>query len=481
MNFIVVGNILGKLLMVLSTLMIFPLLSAYYYHEKVAAVAFIGSILVTFVVGFFLHTLCPFTNSINHKESYLISTLGWITVSGFSALPFLFSKTIPGFLNAYFECMSGYTATGATILSDIESNPLSILLWRNEIQWIGGMGIILLVVALLPLLGVSGMKLMRSEFPGIELEKIKPRVFETAKTIWLIYIFITLGEIISLTLFGMPLFDAIINTFGTVPTGGFNHKNLSIAYYDNVVFEIIIMFFMFISAVNFSLHYRFFHGNRKIYFKNQEFVFFASVVLIAILLVTLQLRFSIYDSLLRALRYASFQVISIVTTTGFVTTDFGQWPSFSQIMLVLLMFLGGCIGSTAGAIKSVRMLLMLKQLKVSFEKLLHPHAVVQVRLGGKAISDDIMKSIEAFFMLYIFVFVIGVFIITATGLDITSAIGAVAATLGGVGPGLGLVGPAQNYAVISSIGKVTLIICMLLGRLEIYTVLVLLVPEIWRK
>jgi trk system potassium uptake protein TrkH len=220
---------------------------------------------------------------------------------------------------------------------------------------------------------------------------------------------------------------------------------------------------------------------KKTYFKNEEFVFFSSIVLISILLVTLQLRFSIYDTLLSALRYASFQVISIVTTTGFVSTDYGLWPHFSQLILVLLMFLGGCVGSTAGAIKSVRLLLLLKQLKQSFDKLLHPNAVIPVRLGGKIISDDIMQSIRSFFLLYIFIFVIGVIIITATGLDIPSAIGAVAATLGGVGPGLGLVGPAQNYTIISPLGKVTLIICMLLGRLEIYTVLVLLVPAFWKK
>jgi len=481
MKFKVIGNMLGKLLMYLSALMVLPLLSAYYYSENLALRAFIWSIAITFLVGFLLHKICPFKNSIGNKESYLIATLGWVFVSGFSTLPFLFTKTIPNFLNAYFECMSGYTATGATILTDIESNPLSILLWRNEMQWIGGMGIILLVVALLPLLGVSGMRLVRSEFPGFELDKIKPRIVETAKTIWLIYIFITIGEIVCLYGFGMPLLDAVINTFGTVPTGGFNHRNISIAYYDNVIFEIVIMIFMFISAVNFSLHYKFFHGNKKIYVKNQEFVFFTSIVLVSILLVTLQLRFSLYDSVLNALRYASFQVISIVTTTGFVNTDYGQWPHFSQLVLVLLMFLGGCVGSTAGAIKSVRMLLLFKQLKQSFDKLLHPNAVVPIRLGGKVVSDDIMQSIRSFFLIYIFVFVIGVIIITATGLDITSAIGAVAATLGGVGPGLGLVGPAQNYAAISAIGKVTLIICMLLGRLEIYTVLVLLVPEFWKK
>jgi len=271
MNLKVVGNMLGKLLMYLSALMIFPLLSAHYYDEKIAISAFIWSIIITFLVGFSLHKLCPFKNSIGNKESYLIATLGWVFVSGFSTLPFLLSKTIPNFLDAYFECMSGYTATGATILTDIESHPLSVLLWRNETQWIGGMGIILLVVALLPLLGVSGMRLVKSEFPGFELEKIKPRIVETAKTIWLIYIFITLGEILCLYLFGMPLFDAITNTSGTVPTGGFNAKNTSIGYYNNLVFEVIIMGFMFISAVNFSLHYRFFHGNKKIYLKDQEF------------------------------------------------------------------------------------------------------------------------------------------------------------------------------------------------------------------
>jgi len=481
MNFKIIGNMLGKLLMYLSALMIFPLLCALYYNEKSSSSAFIWSIIITFLAGFILNKICPFKNSIENRESYLITTLAWIFVAGFSTIPFLLTKTIPNFLNAYFECMSGYTATGATIITDIESNPLSILLWRNEIQWIGGMGIILLVVALLPLLGVSGMRLAKSEFPGYELDKIKPRMVETAKTIWIIYVFITLGEIVCLYVFGMPLFDAIINTFGTVPTGGFNHKNVSIAYYDNVIFEVIIMIFMFISAVNFSLHYKFFHGDRKVYFKNEEFVFFISVVLISIILVTLQLRFSIYDSIAKALRYASFQVISIVTTTGFVTTDYGLWPHFSQLILVLLMFLGGCVGSTAGAIKSVRLLLLLKQLKQSFDKLLHPNAIIPIKLGGKVISDDIMQSIRSFFLLYVFVFVIGVFIITATGLDIPSAIGAVAATLGGVGPGLGLVGPAQNYAIISPLGKLTLIICMLLGRLEIYTVLVLLVPAFWKK
>jgi len=441
MKFNAIGNILGKLLMYLSTLMILPLLSAYYYSENIAFRAFIWSVVITFLVGFILHKICPFQNSIGNKESYLIATLGWVFVSGFSTLPFLFTKTIPNFLDAYFECMSGYTATGATILTNIESNPLSVLL----------------------------------------IDKIKPRIVETAKTIWLIYIFITIGEIVCLYGFGMPLFDAVINTFGTVPTGGFNHRNISIAYYDNVIFEVVIMIFMFISAVNFSLHYKFFHGNKKIYVKDQEFVFFTFIVLVSILLVTLQLRFSIYDSILNALRYASFQVVSIVTTTGFVNTDYGQWPHSSQLILVLLMFLGGCVGSTAGAIKSVRMLLLFKQLKQSFDKLLHPNAIVPIRLGGRVVSDDIMQSIRSFFLLYAFIFIIGVLIITATGLDITSAIGAVAATLGGVGPGLGLVGPAQNYAAISAIGKVTLIICMLLGRLEIYTVLVLLVPEFWKK
>lgn len=469
--------------MFLSALMILPLLCAYYYQEKSSFNAFIWSVIITFLTGFILQKICPFRNSISNKEGFFIATLGWIFTTAFSTLPFLFTRTIPNYLDAYFECMSGYTATGATILTNIEANPISILFWRNQIQWIGGMGIILLVIALLPMLGVNGMRLFRSEFPGIELDKIKPRMFETAKTIWVIYLFMTVAEITCLYLFGMPLIDAVINTFGTLATGGFNHKNTSIAYYNNVTFEVIIMFFMFLSAVNFGLHYKFFHGDRKIHLKNHEFIFFVTIVMISIILVTLQLRFSVYDSMLSALRYASFQVVSIVTTTGFVTADFDLWPSFSKLMLILLMFMGGCIGSTSGAIKSVRLLLVLKQLRQSVEKLLHPNAVLPpLQLGGgKTVSEDVMQSIKSFFFLYIFVFVIGVLIITATGFDITSAIGAVAATLGGVGPGLGLVGPTQNYAVLSSVGKMTLIICMLLGRLEIYTVLVLLTPEFWRK
>jgi len=460
--------------------MLFPLLYAIYYQETVIN-AFLLSMVITSLSGLLLWKYFSSKDPIGHKEGFAIATLGWIFAAGFGALPFLFAGTFPSFIDAYFESMSGFTTTGATVLVPIEGNPYAILFWRDFIQWLGGMGIIVLVVAILPALGAGGMQLFKSEVPGPEPDRLKPRIKETAKLLWAVYILFSVLQVACLYFTGMTLFDALTHMFGTMPTGGFTPRNLSVGAYDNPIFENIIILFMFIAGANFTLHYKALHGNLKSLFKDREFLFYGGIILFSILAIATELRFYIYNSIFTALRYASFQVVSIATTTGFVTADYDTWPAFSKSVLLILMFVGGCAGSTGGAIKNIRILLLLKQAYREFRKLIHPQAVSPIRLGDKVVSEDVMRNITGFFFLYMCIFVISSFIMTILGLDIISAMASVAATLGNVGPGLGLVGPVQTYAVIPPLGKIVLTLCMLLGRLEIYTVLILVVPEFWKK
>jgi len=476
----IVLNTLGSVLIFLGLSMVFPLIYAFYYQEKVVN-AFIFSMIITTLSGFSLQKIFPSQEPIGPKEGFAISTLGWVFAAGFGTLPFVFSRTFPSFIDAYFESMSGFTTTGATVLVPIEGNPYAILFWRDFIQWLGGMGIIVLVVAILPALGAGGMQLFKSEVPGPEPDRLKPRIKETAKLLWAVYILISALQVACLYFTGMSLFDALTHMFGTMPTGGFTPRNLSVGAYNNPTFETIIIIFMFIAGANFTLHYKALHGNVKSLIKDREFLFYTGVILFSILAITTQLRLYIYNSIFTALRYASFQVVSIATTTGFVTADYDTWPAFSKSVLLILMFVGGCAGSTGGAIKNIRVLLLLKQAYREFQKLIHPKAVTPIRLGDKTVSEEVMRNITGFFFLYIFIFIISSFIMSILGLDIVSAMASVAATLGNVGPGLGFVGPAQTYAFIPPLGKIVLILCMLLGRLEIYTVLILVIPEFWKK
>lgn len=476
----IVLNTLGSLLLFLGISMIFPLLYALYYHEK-ATSAFIISMIITVTIGILLKRLFSPLEPIGIKEGFAIACLGWIVAAAFGTLPFMFAGTFTNFIDAYFESMSGFTTTGATVMSSIEGNPYSILFWRDFIQWLGGMGIIVLVVAILPALGVGGMQLFKSEVPGPEPDRLKPKIKDTAKLLWRVYIIISALEVGCLYLSGMSLFEALTNMFGTMATGGFNPRNLSIAAYGNPFIEIIITFFMLIAGANFSLHYKVLHGDIKSLLKDKEFIFYFGIILFSIFSISTELRLYVYKSIFTALRYATFQVVSIITTTGFVTADFDTWPAFSKTILLVLMFIGGCAGSTGGAIKNIRIMLLLKQAAREFKKLIHPQAITPIRLGNKTISEEVMRNITSFFFLYIFIFVICSFIMSALGLDMVSASASVAATLGNVGPGLGIVGPSKTYTFIPPLGKIVLILCMLLGRLEIYTVLVLIVPEFWKK
>lgn len=474
-------NILGFLYFFLSLAMIFPLIVSLIYRDG-CTVAFLYSIVITAISGAILYWTFPSKKKeLSHRDGFSIVTLGWSSAALFGSLPFLLSGSISSFTNAYFETMSGFTTTGATICLSIEHLPQSILFWRAFIQWLGGMGIILFSIAILPLLGVGGMELYKAEVPGPAPDKIKPRIAETARTLWKVYLLISVLEVLLLCGGGMNLLDALCHTFTTLATGGFSTKNTSIAYYHSPYFETVFIVFMLLAGINFSLHYRLLLGNVKDFWKSSELRFFLSVFLIASLIIAINLRLNLFSSLVSSLRYASFQVASILTTTGYSSKNFGEWPVLSQYLILLLMFIGGCTGSTGGSIKCFRIMLLLKQGYRELYRMIHPHAVVPIKLGGKSVSPAIMEGVWGFFFLYFSLFAISSLVMTLLGLDLITSISSVAACIGNVGPGLAAVGPAENYCHLPMLGKWFLTFCMLLGRLEIYTVLVLFIPEFWKK
>lgn len=474
-------HILGAMLMCLGVAMIAAVPFSAYYGEG-DLLALLISISITMGCGAVLYFGIRETgNELTHREGFAIVSLAWIGAGIFGSLPFLISGTFHSLTDAVFESVSGFTTTGASVLTDIEKVPHGILLWRDMTQWLGGMGIILLGIAILPLLGVGGMQLYKAEVPGPVPDKIKPRVAETAKTLWMVYVLISALEAFLLWAGGMDLFESLCNTFGTMATGGYNPRNSSIGHYNSLYCDVIITVFMFIAGANFTLHYRMLKGNPGAYWRDPEFRFYLLLILICVAAVTLNLRMNVYESIGAALRFASFQVVSIMTTTGFVTADYEKWPYFSQFLLLLLMFVGGCAGSTGGAMKCVRVLMLIKQGYRELYLLIHPHGVFSVKLGKQVVSPSIMNGVWGFSFLYLFIYGVSVMLMSVLGLDMVSAASSVAATLGNVGPGLGSVGPMDNYAHIPWIGKWILILCMILGRLEIYTVIVLFMPEYWKK
>ena len=474
-------NILGFLYVFLALTMVLPLSVSFFYGDG-CSTAFLYAMLVTTVSGAILYWAFPAQKKeLSHRDGFAIVTLGWATIALFGSLPFLFSGSITSFTNAYFETMSGFTTTGATICQSIEQLPQSILFWRSFIQWLGGMGIILFSIAILPLLGVGGMELYKAEVPGPTPDKIKPRIAETARTLWKVYLLISLVQVVLLLAGGMNLFDALCHTFTTLATGGFSTKNISIEYYNSPYFETVFTVFMLLAGINFSLHYRLLLGNLKGFWKNSELHFFLSVFLVATLMITINLRLTIFPDLFSSLRHASFQTASILTTTGYSSHNFGVWPALSQFLLLLLMFVGGCTGSTGGGIKCFRIMLLFKQGYRELYRMIHPHAVIPVKLAGKSVPPKIIEGVWGFFFLYILLFALSSLIMTLLGIDLISAISSVAACIGNIGPGLGTVGPAENYNHLPALGKWLLSLCMLVGRLEIYTVIVLFIPEFWKK
>ncbi len=454
--------------------------SLWYGGEDWQAIFFSG-LLAVCVGGVLLYFTRKNRNpSIGKREGYLIVSFTWIIVSFFGALPFVLSGAIPHYTDAFFETISGFTTTGASILSDIESVPKGVLFWRSMTHFMGGMGIIVLSLAILPLLGIGGMQLFIAEVPGPVPDKLHPRITATAKRLWIIYVGLTLSETILLLFGGMSLFDALCHAFGTMATGGFSTKNDSIAGFSPYI-QYVIIVFMFLAGVNFSLHYLWLNGRFRKVKGNEELRYYTFLILLMGLIISALIVVFDRTSIEESFRTALFQVVSIVTTTGYVTTDYLAWKPFIWFLLVVLMFTGGCAGSTGGGIKSIRALLLIKSSYIELKRLVHPRAYIPVRYNKKPVKPEIISNVLAFFLFYFLLFAFGSMVMSFMGMDFPTAIGSVIASLGNIGPGIGAVGPAENYALVSLPGKWFLAFLMLLGRLEIFTVLILLTPAFWKK
>lgn len=475
-------HIVGMLIFVLGLSMIFSLLVGFYYQDQ-SIWPLIKSMGITVITGFlmFILTRSPKTDYVSHREGMAIVTIGWILVGLFGALPFYIGGIFDLFVDAYFESVSGFTTTGSSVLTHIEVVSKGLLFWRSFIQWLGGMGIIVLSVAILPFLGVGGMQLYKAEVPSPVPDKLKPRVRDTAIVLWKVYALISLAQVILLIAGGMSFFDAMCHTFTTMPTGGFSPKNASIAHYNSTYIDGVIIFFMLVAGINFALHFQFLRGKPLVFWRNSECRFFLIVVLALVIVVSINIWGPVYRSFGQALRYGAFQVVSIITTTGYASADYEIWPSFSQLILLLCMFIGASAGSTGGGMKCLRVMLYFKYCYRELFSLVHPHAVTQIKIAKQPVSSDVMRSVLGFMGLYIGLFAMSAVLLAGLGVDLLTSISAIAATLGNIGPGLGMVGPTDNFAHIPYLGKWLLIWCMLLGRLEIYTVIILLVPEFWRK
>lgn len=473
-------HIAGVVNLILAVMMLFPLgVSAFYGDGD--ATAFALSFAITAALGAIL--FFGFRKQgieISHREGFLVVALSWISAGLLSSLPFILSGEFPSIVDCIFEATSGITTTGASILIDIEELPHGILFWRSFTHWLGGMGIVVLSLAILPLLGIGGMQLYKAEASTISGDKFTPRIKEMARILFTVYIILTFIMLVMLSLSGLSLYDSFIHTLGGISTAGFSNMNSSVGALNNVYAEIIIMFFMVLGATNFALHYGFFKDGLKVYTKNEEFRFYIFVMLFSTIALTLSLSGSVYDSFSEALRYASFQAISIGTTTGYTTADYNMWPAFAQILLLSLMFIGGSAGSTTGSIKCVRILLLLKLAYKEIHRLIHPHAVMPIKLGGKVVPDTVIRSVFGYTLIFLFLFFISTMALSIAGLGPMDAISSSAATLGNIGPALGLTGPASNYSMLSDGGKWILITNMFLGRLEVYTLLILLVPAFWK-
>ncbi|KAF1086721.1 Trk system potassium uptake protein TrkG [Sporotomaculum syntrophicum] len=458
-----------------------PALGIALYLQEKAYLAFVLTILLLTFVGLPLSRRQIPVSDVGYREGFVIASASWLLMALFGALPYLVSGAIPGFIDALFEAMSGFTTTGATVLKDIESLPKSILFWRSTTHWLGGMGIIVLTLALIPSLKIAGLKLFRAEVPGPNKSKVLPRVAQTARELYKLYIIVTVACLVALKIAGLNWFDSFIHTFSCVGTGGFSNYNASTGALNNPAAEYIMIFFMFICGMNFTLHYHAIRGNFSPLWRDPETKLYLAVTLTACLFISINLVSMLGYSVGTALRQSAFQTVSILTTTGLTTADYTLWPTFSQGVIFLLMFIGGCAGSTAGGIKNVRYLILAKSAFRQVAKLIHPKAVIPVRLGRSVISEELVENVQSFFFLYFGLLFLCTLMITAMGVDLFSALSAVASSLGNVGPGFGMVGSTANYTAIPEAGRLLCAICMLIGRLEIYTILVFFSARLWRS
>jgi trk system potassium uptake protein TrkH len=480
MNAAMISKNLGILLMVEAASMLPSLLVSIIYKQNDIQ-AFIITMMILIVTGFVMYKIPARNKNFYTRDGFAIVSLGWVLVSLFGALPFFISGAIPSYVNAVFETVSGFTTTGSTILKEIESLPRGILFWRSFTNWIGGMGVLVMMLAVLPAAGANTLHIMKAESPGPDPGKLVPKIGQTAKILYLMYIALSIVQISLLLIGGMPLYDTLIHTFSTAGTGGFSNMNTSVGAYNNIYFEIVITLFMFLFGVNFTLYYQALKGGIKNITKDEEFRFYFFTAVGAILLITWNTCGPIFGTVWESLRHASFQVSSIMTTTGFSSANFDLWPVFSKTILIVLMFIGASAGSTAGGIKCVRFVLLFKTIKREVRRIIHPRSVYTVKYGGKTVDSDILSGVMNYFFIYIALFAISLLLVSLDGFDMVTNFSAVATTIGNVGPGLAVVGPTGSFADYSDLSKIIFSFTMLFGRLEIYPMLILFAPTFWKR
>ncbi len=476
-----VCHITGLVLLVIGLSMLPSLAAAGIYQEVPALLAFLATVLFSAVTGTLLLRFGQkSTSRLKVRDGFLIVTLCWIVSTLLGAVPFMLSGSIPNFFDAFFESCSGFSTTGASILTDVESLPKSILFWRSFTHWIGGMGILIFAIALMPSLGINGQNIAVSEAPGPTLDKITPKMSDTAKALYGTYAIFTVAETILLMFGGMNLFEALTHTFGSVGTGGFGIYNNSVAHFDSVYIDLVISVFMILSGANFNLYYMSLKKGIRELLTDSEFRFYLLIIAVTTLLISLNLYFcGVYENLGKSAQFSLFQVSSILTTTGFATTDFNLWPTFSKMLLLMLMFIGGCSSSTGGGVKVVRILVLLKLIKRGIATRLHPNAVVTVKLNNQTVPADTVTAIANHAFLYIAVVFISTLLITLNNFDLVTSFTSVLTCIGNIGPGFELVGPASNFSFYAAPSKLLLSFLMLAGRLELFTLFILLTPRFW--
>lgn len=481
MNNKMVRYVIGHILKIETAFMLIPLALSFFYHESITVKkAYVFTMVLLLFSSLLISKKIPENQKIYAKEGLVIVSISWIALSLFGALPFVFSKRIPSFIDAFFETVSGFTTTGASVLINVEALENSLLFWRSFTHLVGGMGVLVLALAILPKNNNQSLHIMKAEVPGPTFGKLVAKMSYNSRILYMIYIFITIVITVLLKLGGMSLFDSIVHAFGTVGTGGFGIKNSSIAYYHSSYIDYVLGIGMLLCGMNFNLFYALLLKNYKQVFKNEELKYYCGIVAIAIIAIAVNISSS-YTSISLLFRDVFFTVSSVITTTGYSTVDFDTWPVFSKTILLLLMFVGGCAGSTAGGLKVSRIAILFKTVVGEFKKIGTPNRVINIKMDKKVITKELSSGISTYLMLYITIFLIAILFVAWDSPDFLSAFSAVAATFNNIGPGMGIVGPTSNYASFSNINKVMLSLIMLLGRLEIFPILILFSPSLYKK
>ena len=479
MNYRVLGRILGLALVTEAALMVPSMLIGLYHGESI--LGFSTPIGILLIVGMLLLSFKPKDNKIFAREGFLGVSFSWILLSMFGALPFTIEKMIPDYVGAVFEVASGFTTTGASVLTAVEGCPYGLLFWRSFTNWVGGMGVLVFIMAVLPLADDRSMHIMRAEVPGPVVGKLVPKARQSAMILYGIYVVISILEVVFLMAGGMPLYDALVSTFATAGTGGFSVKNASIAGYDSPYAEYVISVFLLLFSINFNLYFFILLRNIKPIFKNEELRWFLGIVAASVIAVAVNIR-NMYPTVEEIIRKALFQVASIISTAGFSTADFDRWPELSRSILVCLMLIGACAGSTGGGIKVSRLIILLKSARCEVSRMMHPRSVNRVKLEGKTIDDEVLHNTLIFFVMYMLIVAVSTLLVASFDeCDFTTNLTAVIACMGNIGPGLGKVGPMGNFSEFSALSKIVLTLDMLIGRLEIFPIIMVFTPETWKK